>query len=124
VVVGACFDASGKQAMVWTASDGMRRLIDLVDLQSGWTFTETHAINDAGEITGWGHRYGKERAFLLAPIDVSDDGKPHPKDLVTMVMEILFAGGAMGVLLPSGDVIYPRGGPAPRQLPRSENRRR
>jgi len=113
VVVGSCEDISGPPAaMIWTASDGMRRLIDLVDLQSGWTFSDARAINDAGEIAGWGIHNGQARGFLLVPYDVGDDPRRQPKDLVGMVQEILVGGGAMGILLPSGDIIYPKdGGP-------------
>jgi hypothetical protein len=108
-VVGACSDASGTHAMIWTASDGMRRLIDLVDMQSGWTFSGAYAINDAEEITGRGIHNGQPRGFLLTPVE--KDSKRQPKDLVAMVNEILLAGGGMGILLPSGDIIYPKDGP-------------
>jgi hypothetical protein len=113
VVVGSCVDIPGPPAaMIWTASDGMRRLVDLVDLQSGWTFSEANAINDAGQIAGWGIHNGQPRGFLLEPFEVGEDPRRQPKDLVGMVQEILVGGGAMGILLPSGDIIYPKdGGP-------------
>jgi len=116
VVVGYCQDTydSVIQAMIWTPSDGMRRLIDLVDMQSGWTFRNAEGINDAGQITGWGIHNGQARGFLLTPVGLTP--VPHPrgqltKELVEMVKEILVAGGGMGILLPSGDIIYPKDGP-------------
>jgi uncharacterized membrane protein len=114
VVVGIGFDSAGSNAMIWTAADGMRRLIDLVDIQSGWTFIEASAINDAGDITGWGTHYGQQRAFLLTPISKAPGPTPTDplrKELIAMVKELLVAGGGMGILLPSGDVIYPKDGP-------------
>jgi hypothetical protein len=78
---------------------------------SGWTFSNALAINDAGQITGFGGVGGQARGFLLTPIPDDEPQPKYPKDLVTMVKEILFAGGGMGILLPSGDVIYPKGGP-------------
>jgi hypothetical protein len=113
VVVGSCVDIPGPPAaMIWTAADGMRRLVDLVDLQSGWTFSEANAINDAGQIAGWGIHNGQPRGYLLEPIEVGEEPRRQPKDLVGMVQEILVGGGAMGILLPSGDIIYPKdGGP-------------
>jgi uncharacterized membrane protein len=115
-VVGSVGDSSVEDGMLWTASDGMRTLTDLVGIQSGWTFSGASAINDAGEITGAGVLNGQSRGFLLTPIP----SKPKPvhepnwhlKELVGMVKEILVAGSGMGILLPSGDIIYPGdGGP-------------
>jgi uncharacterized membrane protein len=111
VVVGSCMDTydAPMQAMIWTASDGMRRLNDVVDMQSGWTFSNAEGINDAGQITGWGIHNGQARGFILTPVE--EDSRQQPKDLVGMVQEIL-VGGGMGILLPSGDIIYPKdGGP-------------
>ena len=114
-VVGTCSDGSGGQAMLWTKSDGMRRLIDLVAMQSGWTFSEAVGINDSGQITGRGTHYGQGRGFLLTPVKATPQPQhsrqPFTRDLVEMVKEILVAGGGMGILLPSGDVIYPKDGP-------------
>lgn len=112
VVVGACMDAYDApfQAMMWTASDGMRLLNDVVDMQSGWTFSNAEAINDAGQIAGWGIHNGQGRGYLLTPVE-EGDSTPRPKDLVAMVQEIIVAGGGMGILLPSGDIIYPKDGP-------------
>jgi len=117
VVVGRCQDTYDGvlHAMIWTASDGMRRLIDVVEMQSGWTFGNALGINDAGEITGWGVHHGQGRGFLLVPNKwvpwPQHPGYPRARDLVEMVKEILVAGGGMGILLPSGDIIYPKDGP-------------
>ncbi len=47
------------------------KMIDLNDLipsGSGWVLNSATDINDAGQIVGYGTRYGTERAFLLTPI--------------------------------------------------------
>jgi len=115
-VVGSVGNSSVDDGMLWTASDGMRPLTDLVGIQSGWTFSGASAINDAGEITGTGILNGEPRGFLLTPIPSKPKGVHEPnwhlKELVGMVKEILVAGSGMGILLPSGDIIYPGdGGP-------------
>jgi len=118
VVIGSCQDAydSVLQAMVWTPSGGMRRLLDLVDNPSDWDLHNAEGINDAGEITGWGIHQGQARGYLLTPIKAIPHRPHHPthsddRNLVEFVREILVAGGGIGILLPSGDVIYPKDGP-------------
>jgi hypothetical protein len=112
VVVGTAFDSFDSYAFVWTEIDGMQRLIDLVDAD-GWTLGSVVGINEQGQIAGNGIHNGKYRAFLLTPVPESDEGeqKPGPKDLVGMVRELLLAGGAIGILLPDGSIIYPKDGP-------------
>ncbi len=43
-------------------------LNDLIPAGSGWVLNSATDINDAGQIVGYGTRYGTERAFLLTPI--------------------------------------------------------
>ena len=45
----------------------------LVDPTSGWHLTAATGINDDGAIVGYGHvNFGKDRAFLLTPVEVPD----------------------------------------------------
>lgn len=47
-------------------SDGvMTDLNALIDPDSGWTLNQAAAINDLGQIVGWGVHDGKTHAFLL-----------------------------------------------------------
>lgn len=56
-----------KHAFVY--SDGaMRDLNDLlVDSGAGWVLEVASAINNLGQITGWGSFNGEQRAFVLTP---------------------------------------------------------
>jgi hypothetical protein len=57
-------------------------LNDLVPDDSGWTITRATAINDLGQIVGYGMIDGNEHAFLLTPV-------PEPATL-----SLLALGGA------------------------------
>jgi len=61
-------------AMVWRGA-GAEDLNVLIPAGSGWTLTEAQAVNDRGEIVGYGTKSGSSgvRAFLLRP-DCDEDG--------------------------------------------------
>ena len=69
VVVGSNLRAAGGIAFRWTPSAGMQNLNDLLDSSSrGWILNEATAINDAGEIVGWGFNpESSTHAYLLTP---------------------------------------------------------
>jgi probable HAF family extracellular repeat protein len=46
---------------------GMIDLNNLIASGSGWVLTSAEAINDKGQIVGWGTLNGTSRAFLLDP---------------------------------------------------------
>jgi probable HAF family extracellular repeat protein len=54
-------------AFLWTASQGMQDLNDLIAADSGWVLINANAINASGQITGYGTKNGRNRAFLLTP---------------------------------------------------------
>jgi formylglycine-generating enzyme len=56
---------------------GMIDLNLLIDPLSGWQLREAHAINDAGQIVGFGFHDGKGHAYLLTPV-------PEPTTLSLM----------------------------------------
>jgi probable HAF family extracellular repeat protein len=61
----------------------MTDLNSLIDPISGWTLTESSAINDGGQIVGNGTIGGQTHAFLLTPV-------PEPTSLT-----LLTAGGLL-----------------------------
>ena len=73
-VVGSAtddIDSDRGLAFLWTPELGMRDLNDLVDASAaGWTLTEAWAINNAGQIAGFGQHAGEltRVPFLLTPV--------------------------------------------------------
>ncbi|MDW8104484.1 MAG: dockerin type I domain-containing protein [Armatimonadota bacterium] len=68
-VVGHSYlaDNTSMRAFLW-ANGVLRNLNDLLPPDSGWVLNEARAINDFGQITGYGARGGITRAFLLTPV--------------------------------------------------------
>ena len=69
-VVGSAAGSGGTQrAMRWTAATGMVDLNQRLSaaMQKHWSLQEARAINDQGQIAGWGLQDGQRRAFLLTP---------------------------------------------------------
>jgi probable HAF family extracellular repeat protein len=54
-------------AILWTQSEGMEDLNALIPADSGWVLVNANAINNVGQITGYGTKNGKNHAFLLTP---------------------------------------------------------
>jgi len=68
-VVGAAYTADNAlHAFLYTECNGMVDLNTLVTAQSGWELANAVAINDAGQITGWGWIEGQQHAFRLTPV--------------------------------------------------------
>jgi len=64
--------ASNGRAFVWTSVDSIRDLNSLLDSSgTGWSLYAANAINDAGQIVGYGNHNGETRAFLLTPASAS-----------------------------------------------------
>jgi probable HAF family extracellular repeat protein len=57
-----------QHAFRYSAASGMVDLNSLVDPSLGWELLDATAINDTGQITGYGVISGKEHAFLLVPV--------------------------------------------------------
>jgi len=85
VVGQATFPSGGTGAFLWTntptTSGGgiMTDLNTLIDPASGWTLQSAEAINDHGQIVGFGMHNGNQHAFLFTldcrlPVDADGDG--------------------------------------------------
>jgi probable HAF family extracellular repeat protein len=59
---------NGWVAFIWDNTNGMQDLNDLIAPNSGWILGTAYAINDHGQIVGYGGFNGEEHAFLLTPI--------------------------------------------------------
>jgi hypothetical protein len=67
--------APTNRALIYTLIGGMQDLDELIDANSGWVLTTPAAINDQGQIVGWGNKGG----FLQTPI-------PEPAALPLLVV--------------------------------------
>ncbi len=54
-------------AMIWDSTHGMRDLNTLISPRLGWLLQAARAINNRGQIVGWGLHHGRLHAFLLRP---------------------------------------------------------
>jgi uncharacterized membrane protein len=60
------------RALIWDAVNGTRDLNSLVPDDSGWVLEGAAAINNKGQIVGWGEHHGEESFFLLTPTHPSE----------------------------------------------------
>lgn len=71
VCVGKANVKSSSSTLVYHAvlfaSGKVRDLNNLIPAHSGWILSEATAINDAGDIVGYGTINGSERGFILSP---------------------------------------------------------
>jgi probable HAF family extracellular repeat protein len=69
VVVGyGNLSNNAAHAMIWTSTGGMKDLNSLIPAGSGWVLINANAINNVGQITGYGTKGGHNHAFLLNPL--------------------------------------------------------
>jgi probable HAF family extracellular repeat protein len=70
VVVGyANTSDNAPHAIVWTANKGIEDLNSLIPAGSPWILINANAINNVGQITGYGSKNGHNHAFLLTPVN-------------------------------------------------------
>jgi probable HAF family extracellular repeat protein len=76
-------------AFLYTGTGPMLDLNNLIAPDSGWTLTNAEAINNAGQIAGYGlNGSGREHAFLLTPASFGDanlDGRVDINDLTVVL---------------------------------------
>jgi uncharacterized membrane protein len=79
VIVGSFGpDPDAQRAFIWDRTHGMRDLNTLVPANSGWTLEVASAINDRGEIVGWGDHNGEENVGFLLRLSGSGDSARQP----------------------------------------------
>jgi len=81
VGVSKSFVSGPERAFVWTSANGMIDLNTVLDASGdGWFLYDAYAINDAGQIAGYGASpvTGESQAFLLTPI-------PEPSSLLALL---------------------------------------
>lgn len=76
-------------AFVYTAATGMLDLNSLITPNSGWVLESATAINDHGQIAGYGTINGATRAFLLTPV-------PEPGTWVLAALGLIALIGVAG----------------------------
>jgi probable HAF family extracellular repeat protein len=64
-------------AAIWDQTNGVQRLSDLISSNLDWQLEFAFAINDAGDITGYGLSNGQIRGFLMTPVP-----EPQPVQLI------------------------------------------
>jgi probable HAF family extracellular repeat protein len=70
VVVGyANTSDNAPHAIIWTSNAGMQDLNSLIPGHPAWTLINANAINNAGQITGYGSKNGHNHAFVLTPVN-------------------------------------------------------
>ena len=80
-VVGWSTIGEGSRAFIWEKTNETAAMVNLNDLipgDSGWILTVATAINNQGQIVGYGFQNGdpNEKAFLLTPIPQEDPEDP------------------------------------------------
>jgi probable HAF family extracellular repeat protein len=83
-VVGASLTAgAGGQDHAFLYSAGsISDLNNLIDPSSGWNLNVATAINDSGQIVGFGSHNGQTEAFLLTPTPTTPAAVPAPPAVI------------------------------------------
>jgi len=110
------YSYSGNQESASLYIDGQDPVIDLnsrIEPGSGWLLERAQKINNNGLIVGWGVYQNVQRPFLLRPLDEKPPWAfiPELDELELAVKVIMFGGGGLGIFVPGGRRIYPKGPP-------------
>jgi probable HAF family extracellular repeat protein len=83
VVVGVFILDGQERAFIWDGVNGMRDLNSLIPAGSGMTLSVAYAINNKGQIVGYGQKTGSGNAsvFLLTPPAVDEPSMPYGVDI-------------------------------------------
>ncbi len=68
-IVGEMTNATGRKAAFLFKREYTIALNDVIDSMLGWDLQEAHAINESGQIAGWGFLEHRHHGFLLTPTD-------------------------------------------------------
>jgi probable HAF family extracellular repeat protein len=73
-------DYLDRWAFLWTEAGGIMDLNDVIAPNTGWVLREARAINDLGQVVGWGENAdGETHGFLLSPV-------PEPATVSLLVL--------------------------------------
>ncbi|MDR3707371.1 MAG: hypothetical protein P4L33_03650 [Capsulimonadaceae bacterium] len=76
-IVGAMIGDDGSRiAFLWKREYAID-LNDVIDLALGWNLQEARAINNSGQIVGWGYLEHRHHGFLLTPNDRDSSRSAH-----------------------------------------------
>jgi probable HAF family extracellular repeat protein len=93
-VVGTSITTSTSDAFLYTTSSGMIDLNSLLPAGSGWDLQVATAINDSGQVVGFGmNPEGQQEAFLLDTASSSGSSTPEPSSIA------LFGAGAAVLIM-------------------------
>lgn len=67
VVGESTISGGASHAFVWTIAGGMKDLNKLIPQNSGWVLNHASAINNNGQIVGYGTINGENHAYILTP---------------------------------------------------------
>jgi probable HAF family extracellular repeat protein len=76
------YETNEGHAFLWDRTSGLQDLNNLIPANSGWLLEVATAINNKGEIVGYGFINGQENAFLLTPITQS---VPEPVSALSLL---------------------------------------
>jgi probable HAF family extracellular repeat protein len=107
-IVGVSLGIIGQHhAFLCTPGQGSVNLNSLLPKGSGWTITDATAINDKGQIAGWGiNALGFRRAYLLSPVLLPFSGLYASADQVNIRKPAFSASGRI-TLGANSNGIYP-----------------
>jgi probable HAF family extracellular repeat protein len=112
-VVGRSDIAGGAQHAFLYDGTGLHDLNALIPPNTGWVLQVAEAINDAGQIAGYGTFNGQTEAFLLTPLGASSPAPPAGHPAAHPLSPRRAAPTAfVGVGLPLGGVAVAPDGPA------------
>lgn len=88
-IVGRRSSGGAPVAILWDDLNGTRDLTTLIAHNPGWSLELANAINDQGQIVGYGRLGGELRGFLMTPV-------PEPSSLITACVAALLANYILG----------------------------
>ncbi len=89
-IVGSSLAADNTQRAFITGKDGLIDLNTLINPLSGWTLLEANAINNNGQIVGYGIFNGQGRGFILSTVSAV----PEPETYLMLMLGLGVVGYA------------------------------
>ena len=109
-VVGSSYTTNGGGAFIYSGGK-MTDLNNLIPANPGWTLAQANAINDSGQIVGFGYNpSGQTEAFLLTPIPVTHRATASAVVSNGVVVNIIVTDSGSGYTNPPTVLIQGGGG--------------